>query len=178
MSLACKTEDVSNQSLLSAVTMDSPIGDLVVVASERSLRGVLWGDDDKEWKRAAIDRKTVTFENSTFLKQTISQLTEYFTGDRQYFDLPVEPMGTEFQRMVWNSLTTIEYGSTSSYSQQSNDLGRASAVRAIASANGRNPISIVIPCHRVIAASGGLGGFAGGLAAKRWLLSHEQSVKG
>ena len=175
--IVCETDDVSESSLLSAGAMKSPVGDLVVVASGRSLRGVIWGDDEKEWKRAAIDRQVVTFERSNVIDQTISQLSEYFDGARQCFDLPLEPIGTEFQGIVWKSLTQIEYGSTVSYSEQSDTIGRPSAVRAVASANGRNPISIVIPCHRVIAASGGLGGFAGGLDAKRWLLNHEESAK-
>ena len=169
---------MSTPSLLSASVMATPVGDLVVVASERSLRGVLWGDDENEWKRAAIDRQFVTFERSNVIDQTISQLSEYFDGVRQGFDLPLEPIGTAFQGIVWKSLTQIEYGSTVSYSEQSETIGRPSAVRAVASANGRNPISIVIPCHRVIAASGGLGGFAGGLDAKRWLLNHEESING
>ena len=170
----CETDDVSESSLLSAGTIKSPVGDLVVVASGRSLRGVLWGDDKKEWKRAAIDRLEVAFQHSTIVEKTVSQLAEYFDGERQCFDLPLEPIGTDFQRTVWRSLTQIEHGSTLSYSEQAASLGRASAVRAVASANGRNPISIVIPCHRVVAASGELGGFAGGLDAKRWLLQHER----
>lgn len=157
--------------------MPSPVGDLVIVASDRALRGVLWGDDVNEWKRAAIDRRAVSFEESDVVTQTISQLDEYFTGDRRHFDLPLDPIGTEFQRMVWRSLSQIEYGSTLSYSEQAASLGRPSAVRAVASANGRNPISIVIPCHRVIAASGRLGGFAGGLDAKNWLLNNEHAQK-
>jgi methylated-DNA-[protein]-cysteine S-methyltransferase len=137
---------------------------------------VLWGDDDNEWKRAAIDRRSVIFQQSAVIELAIAQLKEYFAGDRQVFDLPLSPTGTEFQSTVWKSLTDIKFGSTVSYSEQSTSLGRASAVRAVASANGRNPISIVIPCHRVIAASGGLGGFAGGLDAKRWLLAHEREL--
>jgi len=137
---------------------------------------VLWGDDDNEWKRAAIDRRSVIFQQSAVIELAIAQLKEYFAGDRQVFDLPLSPTGTEFQSTVWKSLTDIKFGSTVSYSEQATSLGRASAVRAVASANGRNPISIVIPCHRVIAASGGLGGFAGGLDAKRWLLAHEREL--
>ena len=157
--------------------MQSPIGELVIVSSEQTLRAVLWGDEPTEWKRVSIDRLEVRWERSPAVDQTVEQLTEYFGGNRQHFDLPLEPVGTEFQRMVWNSLTHIEYGSTLSYSEQAVGLGRPSAVRAVASANGRNPISIVVPCHRVISASGGLGGFAGGLDAKRWLLNHEQQVQ-
>ena len=156
--------------------MQSPVGELVLVACDTSLRAVLWGDDDNEWKRAAIDRRSVIFQQSAVIELAIVQLKEYFAGDRQVFDLPLTPTGTEFQSTVWKSLTDIKFGSTVSYSEQATSLGRASAVRAVASANGRNPISIVIPCHRVIAASGGLGGFAGGLDAKRWLLAHEREL--
>ena len=156
--------------------MQSPIGELVLVASDTSLRAGLWGNDDSEWKRAAIDRRSVISQQSAVVEQAIAQLKEYFVGDRQEFELPLEPIGTEFQSSVWKSLTEIKFGSTVSYSEQATSLGRASAVRAVASANGRNPISIVIPCHRVVAASGGLGGFAGGLDAKRWLLAHEREL--
>jgi methylated-DNA-[protein]-cysteine S-methyltransferase len=137
---------------------------------------VLWGDDDNEWKRAAIDRRSVIFQQSAVVEHAIAELKEYFAGDRQEFDLPLKPIGTEFQSTVWKSLTKVKFGSTVSYSEQATSLGRASAVRAVASANGRNPISIVIPCHRVVAASGGLGGFAGGLDAKCWLLAHEREL--
>ena len=156
--------------------MQSPVGELILVAYDTSLRAVLWGDDDSEWKRAAIDRRSVIFQQSAVVEQATAQLKEYFVGDRQEFDLPLEPIGTEFQSSVWRSLTEIKFGSTVSYSEQATSIGRASAVRAVASANGRNPISIVIPCHRVVAASGGLGGFAGGLDAKRWLLAHEREL--
>ena len=156
--------------------MQSPVGELILVAYDTSLRAVLWGDDDSEWKRAAIDRRSVIFQQSAVVEQAIAQLKEYFVGDRQEFDLRLKPIGTEFQSTVWRSLTEIKFGSTVSYSEQATSIGRASAVRAVASANGRNPISIVIPCHRVVAASGGLGGFAGGLDAKRWLLAHEREL--
>jgi methylated-DNA-[protein]-cysteine S-methyltransferase len=156
--------------------MQSPVGELILAACDTSLRAVLWGDDDIEWKRAAIDRRSVIFQQSAVVEQAISQLKEYFVGDRQEFDLPLKPIGTEFQSTVWRSLTEIKFGSTVSYSEQATSIGRASAVRAVASANGRNPISIVIPCHRVVATSGGLGGFAGGLDAKRWLLAHEREL--
>ena len=139
---------MSAPSPLSATTMQSPVGELVLVACDTSLRAVLWGDDDNEWKRAAIDRRSVIFQQSAVIELAIAQLKEYFAGDRQVFDLPLTPTGTEFQSTVWKSLTDIKFGSTVSYSEQATSLGRASAVRAVASANGRNPISIVIPCHR------------------------------
>ena len=166
---------MSPPSQLLASSMQSPVGELVVVSNEKTLRAVLWGDEAKEWKRVSINRLVVEWKSSPAAEQAIGQLTEYFDGKRQNFDLPLEPVGTEFQCTVWNSLTHIKYGSTLSYSEQALALGRPSAVRAVASANGRNPISIVVPCHRVISASGGLGGFAGGLDAKRWLLDHEQA---
>src|SRR5210317_2251557 len=98
-----QTQGVSPPLQLFASLMQSPVGDLVIVASEQTLRAVLWGDEDKEWKRVAIDRLDVTWESSPVVEQTVVQLTEYFKGERQNFDLPLEPIGTEFQSMVWNS---------------------------------------------------------------------------
>jgi methylated-DNA-[protein]-cysteine S-methyltransferase len=159
---------------LKAAVMPSPVGNLVIIADKHSLYGVLWGDGIKEWKRTGIDRETVTSGETTATKQAIRQLTEYFKGKRAQFELPTAAGGTEFQQMVWNTLTTIPYGTTTSYQEQARSLGRESAVRAVASANGRNPISIIIPCHRVITATGEPGGFAGGTEAKLWLLNHEK----
>jgi methylated-DNA-[protein]-cysteine S-methyltransferase len=101
------------------------------------------------------------------------QLVEYFAGERLSFDLPLAPGGTAFQQRVWAELCRIGYGATSTYSELAVRVGRPAAVRAVGSANGRNPISIVVPCHRVVGRDGALTGYAGGLAAKRWLLDHE-----
>jgi methylated-DNA-[protein]-cysteine S-methyltransferase len=107
------------------------------------------------------------------LRETARQLDEYFSAGRRSFDLPLEFRGTDFQRRVWSALLAIPYGETRSYLDIASALGNAAAVRAVGAANGRNPISIIAPCHRVIGASGDLTGFGGGLDAKAWLLAHE-----
>jgi methylated-DNA-[protein]-cysteine S-methyltransferase len=101
------------------------------------------------------------------------QFEEYFNGTRKTFDIPLSPEGTEFQKKVWTELLNIPYGETTTYQQMANKLGDPKVIRAAASANGKNPISIVIPCHRVIGSDGSLTGYAGGLHRKKWLLEHE-----
>ncbi len=105
-----------------------------------------------------------------------AQLEEYFAGTRQEFDLALDPAGTDFQLRVWRTLRAIPYGQTTSYGAQASVIGEPGAARAVGAANGRNPLSIVVPCHRVVAASGALTGFAGGLGTKAWLLDHERAV--
>lgn len=107
----------------------------------------------------------------------VTQLNEYFNGTRQQFSLKLNPEGTEFQKRVWNELLNIPYGKTLSYLQLTKQLGDAKAIRAVANANGKNPIWIIIPCHRVIGSDGSLTGYAGGLHRKKWLLEHESPVK-
>jgi methylated-DNA-[protein]-cysteine S-methyltransferase len=107
------------------------------------------------------------------LRETANQLEQYFAGRRRRFDLPLDFRGTDFQRLVWATLLTIPFGETRSYLDVARALGNAAAVRAVGAANGRNPISIIAPCHRVIGANGDLTGFGGGMAAKAWLLAHE-----
>ena len=109
------------------------------------------------------------------LLQAAEQLTEYFAGDRKCFDLPLQPEGTLFQRQVWQALAEIPYGETRSYRDIAARIGRPKAVRAVGGANGRNPLSIIIPCHRVIGADGSLTGFAGGTTVKQQLLQLEAS---
>ncbi len=158
---------------------ESPIGALLLLAENGSLRAVLWPDDDP--KRAGIhgdvDRPVTpadqTALDQTVLDQTAQQLDEYFAGTRQRFDVPIDGGGTDFQRAAWAGLQEIPYGETRTYGQQASAIGRPSAVRAIGAANGRNPLSIVVPCHRVIGADGSLTGFAGGIDVKRRLLDHE-----
>lgn len=108
------------------------------------------------------------------LVETARQLVEYFAGERKVFDLPLAPEGTGFQQLVWRALTTIPFGETRTYGQQATLIKRPSASRAVGAANGRNPIGIIVPCHRVIGANGTLTGYAGGLAMKQWLLEHER----
>lgn len=107
----------------------------------------------------------------------LNQLAEYFEGRRTQFELKLSPKGTEFQKKVWNQLMHIPYGKTQTYQQIANQLGDPKAIRAAATANGKNPISIIIPCHRVIGSDGSLTGYAGGLHRKKWLLEHESPVK-
>ena len=110
------------------------------------------------------------------IKQAIQQFKEYFEGTRTSFDLKLTPQGTEFQKRVWKLLEEIPYGRTASYQQIANKLGDPKVIRAAASANGKNPIAIIIPCHRVIGSDGSLTGYAGGLHRKKWLLEHESPV--
>jgi methylated-DNA-[protein]-cysteine S-methyltransferase len=150
--------------------IDSPVGRLKMVASDKGLAAILWEDDNPNRVRV----RTYT-ENNTHpvLVKTEQELKEYFEGKRTSFSLVLDPIGTAFQREVWEALSTIPYGETRTYTAIANQIGNAKAVRAVGAANGRNPISIVVPCHRVIGASGELTGFAGGLAAKAALLSLE-----
>lgn len=111
------------------------------------------------------------------LEECVHQLTEYFDGSRQHFDLQLNPEGTDFQKKVWNALLKIPYGKSMSYLELSQQLGDIKAIRAVANANGKNPIWIIVPCHRVIGSDGSLTGYAGGLHRKQWLLEHESPYK-
>lgn len=118
--------------------------------------------------------KKVSHDTTPLLKETEQQLDEYFIGERQAFELPLAGCGTPFQKQVWQSLLKIPHGETWSYSAQASILQNPKAVRAVAGANSKNPISIIVPCHRVIGKSGSLIGYAGGLKIKKWLLEHEK----
>jgi methylated-DNA-[protein]-cysteine S-methyltransferase len=111
------------------------------------------------------------------LEDAVYQLNEYFEGKRTQFDLLLNPTGTDFQQRVWKGLLEIPYGKTVSYLQLSKTLGDVKAIRAVAAANGKNPLWIVVPCHRVIGSDGSLTGYAGGLSRKKWLLAHESPAK-
>ena len=116
-------------------------------------------------------------ENPECLRECVLQLKEYFQGKRTSFNLLLNPQGTKFQKLVWKGLSTIPYGKTISYLAQSKKIGDIKAVRAVAAANGKNPISIIIPCHRVIGSDGSLTGYAGGIWRKKWLLNFENPLK-
>lgn len=150
--------------------MDSPVGRLTLIGSDKGLAAILWENDDPGRVRAKAE---VESNDHPVLLETEQQLNEYFEGKRNTFSLRLDPIGTDFQKAVWGALLTIPYGETRSYTQIANQLGNPKAVRAVGAANGRNPISIIVPCHRVIGASGALTGFAGGLEAKACLLSLE-----
>lgn len=117
-------------------------------------------------------------DSDPLLDETARQLNEYFAGERRDFDLPLHPHGTDFQQQVWRALREIPYGRTWSYGELAQHIGKPSASRAVGLANGRNPISIVIPCHRVIGANGSMTGYGGGIERKRWLLAHETNADG
>ncbi len=150
--------------------MESPVGRLKLVGSDKGLAAVLWEDDNPNRIRVRMYTEDITHP---VLVEAERQLKEYFEGKRNSFSLALDAVGTEFQKEVWNALSTIPYGETRSYGDIARQIGKEKAVRAVGAANGRNPISIVVPCHRVIGASGGLTGFAGGLEAKAHLLSME-----
>jgi methylated-DNA-[protein]-cysteine S-methyltransferase len=151
--------------------MDSPVGRLKLVATDAGLAGVLWEKERPHRVRLHIEAE----DNGHFvLVEAERQLEEYFDGHRKEFALKLEFTGTAFQRKVWNALLTIPFGETRSYGQIARQIGNPNAVRAVGAANGRNPISIVMPCHRVVGATGKLVGFGGGLDAKAHLLALER----
>lgn len=150
--------------------MPSPVGMLTLVARGSALAAVLW-----ERERENRVRLGPLSEDNfhPVLLETEKQLNEYFAGERSQFDLPLDFQGTEFQKQVWQALLEIPYGETRSYGQIALSIGNPKSVRAVGAANGKNPISIIAPCHRVIGASGALTGFAGGLEVKARLLALE-----
>jgi methylated-DNA-[protein]-cysteine S-methyltransferase len=146
--------------------MASPIGELLLFGDERALRGLyMEGRARDGWRRADEPFHTAR-----------AQLEQYFAGERSEFDIPLDLRGSGFQRSVWDALLTIPYGETRSYGEIARQIGRPDRARAVGAANGRNPVSIVVPCHRVIGADGSLVGYGGGLERKRWLLEHEAGV--
>lgn len=167
---------------LSSRTLESPVGELTVIASERGLVAVLWpveregrvrvqGSPTESSPLAAGSRDP----SADVVDAAVRELSEYFSGGRREFDVPTDADGTAFQRTVWQALGGIGWGETTTYGALAATIGRPSAVRAVAAAVGRNPLSVVWGCHRIVGSNGALTGFAGGLAAKRWLLDHEGS---
>lgn len=150
----------------------SPLGSLYLVASTRGLQGIFF---EKQSVPFARDLKTSAPEVK-ILRQSVVELGEYFTGQRQNFTLPLDLQGTAFQKRVWNQLSKIPYGETRSYKDIAIKIKNAKATRAVGTANGKNPVCIIVPCHRVIAADGTLGGYSGGLEKKRKLLGIERVV--
>jgi methylated-DNA-[protein]-cysteine S-methyltransferase len=150
----------------------SPVGELKLVASDDGLAAILWENDKPGRVRLNIIGED---KAHPILLETERQLEEYFAGHRKNFDMKLDFAGTEFQKKVWQALLTIPFGETRSYGQIAQQIGNPSAVRAVGAANGKNPISIIAPCHRVIGSTGELTGFAGGLEAKALLLNLEGS---
>ena len=156
---------------LAFMEMASPVGTLKLVAHETALVAVLWENENPKRVRLA---ELIEQTHHPILLETQKQLTEYFAGKRQQFDLPLDFEGTEFQKKVWQALLTIPFGETRSYRDIAEQIGNVKAVRAVGAANGKNPISIIAPCHRVVGANGKLVGFAGGLENKDILLKLEK----
>jgi methylated-DNA-[protein]-cysteine S-methyltransferase len=146
----------------------TPIGRLLLAADAHGLREV-WFESGKHQKTPA----SYWIHDATKLAFARIQLEEYFAGERQVFDLPLHPLGTPFQLDVWHALAEIPYGTTISYGEMAQRIGQPKAVRAVGAANGRNPLPIILPCHRVIGSNGSLTGFGGGLPTKRFLLAME-----
>jgi len=153
--------------------VESPVGRLRLIGSDDGLAAVLWNGQDP---RQVPLRNISAAPGHPLLAETTRQLNEYFAGTRRAFTLPLDFSGTEFQQTVWRALLTIPFGETRSYGQIARQISQPAAVRAVGAANGRNPIPIIAPCHRVIGSTGRLTGFGGGLPAKAWLLALEGSA--
>ena len=151
--------------------MDSPVGPLTLVASDGVLSGLYM---DEQRHRPA--EEIFGHRDDSICPDVIEQLIAYFEGDLKDFDVPLAMHGTEFQRRVWTELTRIPYGETTTYGELAERLGRPTAARAVGLANGKNPISIIVPCHRVIGSTGSLTGYGGGLPRKRYLLAFEKGT--
>lgn len=145
--------------------MNSPLGVIEVVCSSDALLSVSYVENLSE------------NDNNELLEKVLLQLTEYFNGKRTNFDIPVHFSGTEFQKKAWLELINIPFGDTIYYQEQAIKIGKPKAIRAIGSANSKNKISIIVPCHRVIGKSGDLVGYAGGLSRKKWLIEHEKRIQ-
>jgi methylated-DNA-[protein]-cysteine S-methyltransferase len=155
----------------STTVVDSPVGPLRLVGEDGAIVGLYMGE-----QRHAPETDPAWKEDKRAFADAAAQLKAYFAGDLTTFTLPLRSQGTEFQESVWAALRDIPYGETASYMQIAVAVGRPKACRAVGLANGRNPIGIVVPCHRVIGASGSLTGYGGGLDRKQWLLEHERKV--
>jgi methylated-DNA-[protein]-cysteine S-methyltransferase len=141
---------------------NSPVGKLLIIYDDTHIFGVYFDGEQREEYRA-----------NAVISRCITQLDEYFAGTRISFHIAANPQGTDFQKTVWEALCTIDYGKTASYGQIAAQIGRPKASRAVGMANNKNPISIIVPCHRVVGADGKLVGYGGGLWRKEWLLEHE-----
>ena len=150
--------------------MESPVGELTLFASDRGLAAVLWPNELRRIRLTPVEEDP----QHPLLLETERQLNAYFAGELREFTVPLDFSGTDFQKKVWLALTAIPYGETRSYAEIAREIGHPGAVRAVGAANGRNPISIIAPCHRVIGSNGKLTGFAGGLEAKAFLLAVEK----
>ncbi len=168
--------------IISTADYESPCGVLTLGACGGRLCMCAWAASERYGKILGRLRNEfgtrAANEDTGILSQAITQLDEYFAGERREFDIGLLLTGTGFQRVVWKNLAEVPYGATMSYKELAGRIGRPEAVRAVANANAANPISIFVPCHRIVGSDGTLTGYAGGLAAKEWLLSHELCCAG
>jgi methylated-DNA-[protein]-cysteine S-methyltransferase len=169
--ILCQTTNMEINMNYTYKTMESPVGELKLVASGHGLAGILW-ENDKKWHVQQVKSAKEDSTNPVLLEAE-RQIGEYFAGSRTSFTLPLDFTGTDFNKKVWEALLTIPYGKTRSYGEIAKQIGKPRAAREVGGANARNPIPIVVPCHRVIGANGKLTGFAGGLDTKAYLLSLE-----
>jgi methylated-DNA-[protein]-cysteine S-methyltransferase len=149
--------------------LKSPIGQIKLTADDNSVNAILFVFKDTEMEEENIN---------SVLTQCKKELSEYFSGKRKEFEVPIRQTGTAFQQRVWNELTKINYGATVSYNYIAKAIDNQKSIRAVGSTNGKNQISIIVPCHRVIGSDGSLTGYAGGLWRKKWLLNHEKEFSG
>ncbi len=152
---------------LSKAYIKTPLGNAILEGDTRGISKLIISEETSD----------ITGNPAPDLREAIDQLQQYFSGELKEFDLKLNPQGTDFQKRVWQALLKIPYGRTTSYMDLAKELGDPLAIRAVAAANGKNPLWILIPCHRVIGSDGSLTGYAGGLWRKKWLLEHEQPVK-
>lgn len=158
---------------LSSAVMSSPVGKLALISSSRGLVAIEFSaKPPTRWNGLKVE----TDPEQPHICSAAAQLEDYFDGCRQKFNLSLDLRGTPFQLAVWKSLSKIAFGTTISYAQEAALVGRPTAFRAVGNANGKNPIPIVLPCHRVVASDGTLGGYSAGLPKKKWLLAHEQET--
>jgi methylated-DNA-[protein]-cysteine S-methyltransferase len=161
-------------STIRCTTLDTPLGALLLAASERGLRGI-WFDGQRHF--AGRDPAWQSDPRSPVLREAAAQLDAYFAGRLRRFDLPLDPVGTRFQRAIWRAISSVPYGATQSYGALATAAGAPGAARAAGAATGRNPLGIVVPCHRIVGAQGALTGYAGGVERKRALLALERGTR-
>ena len=154
-------------------TIDSPVGELTLVGREDGVTGLFFSDHRRLPDPVSFGARSSVGTGLSDFVEVESQLTAWFAGERRAFDLPLAPVGTEFRQRVWQQLATIPWGETRTYGQLAAALGDVRLARAVGTANGANPLSILLPCHRVVGSAGSLTGYAGGLVRKRFLLDHE-----
>jgi methylated-DNA-[protein]-cysteine S-methyltransferase len=167
------TQSAKGAIMISYIEHPSPVGTLLIAATDQGLSGIYF-EEHKHFKgKDGWQKPALQSPAAKHLAQTAKQLDEYFAGKRKEFNVPLDLLGTEFQRSVWQELNDIPFGKSVSYAQHAQKLGNPKALRAVGSAIGKNPVSIIVPCHRVIGSTGNVTGYAGGLERKRFLLALE-----